>query len=94
MKEHEQAIRAVRSFERNRALLPKTEERLQKARGILEAYLLRSGQDQARLGGYQVERNENGDLVVTKLPPDGWEQLELEHAELRRRTRQNPPTPG
>ncbi|MBC7236234.1 MAG: hypothetical protein H5T69_10345 [Chloroflexi bacterium] len=90
MKEHEQALRAVRSYERNRRLIPKVEERLQKARGILEAFLLRSGQDQARLGDYQIERKENGDLAITKLPPEGWEQLEFDHSGFKK-DRPSPP---
>ena len=72
MKETLKAIRAVRSLEYNRALKPKVE-----ARSRLKAYLMLNAATSIRLGNYQAELVD-GDPVVTKLPPDGWEQVELQ----------------
>jgi len=76
IKERLRAIRAARSYEYNRALQSKVEARLEKARSTLESYLLLSGVTSVRLGSYQVELRD-GELVVTKLPPEEWKQLEL-----------------
>lgn len=78
MKETERATRAARSYERNAQLAPKIEERLEKARSALESYMLLSGKTVVHLGGYQVAVLEDGSLSVTRLPPEGWEQLEME----------------
>ena len=77
MKERLKAIRAARSFEYNRDLQPKVEARLEKARSRLKAYLMLNGATSVRLGNYQAELVD-GDLVVTRTPPDGWEQLQME----------------
>jgi len=81
MKEAEQATRAARSYERNAQLAPKIEARLEKARNALESYMLLCGKTIVHLGGYQVALLQDGSLSVTKLPPEGWEQLEMEAAE-------------
>ena len=84
MKEAEQATRAARSYERNAQLAPKIEERLAKARGILESYLLLTSKSIVLVGGYQVALLEDGSLSVTRLPPEGWEQLEMDAAQKAR----------
>ena len=78
MKEAEQASRAARSYERNAQLAPKIEERLDRARSILESYLLLSGKTSAHVGGYQIAHLQDGRLSVSRLPPEGWEQVEME----------------
>lgn len=78
MKEAEKAIRAARSYERNAQLAPKIEERLDRARSMLRSYMLLSGETIIHLGGYQIALLEDGSLSVTRLPPEGWEQLEME----------------
>jgi len=80
IKERLRGIRAARSYEHNRTLQSKVEARLEKARSTLESYLSLSEVTSMRLGNYQVELRE-GKLVVTRLPPDGWEQLELQELE-------------
>lgn len=80
MKEVEHATRAARSYERNAQLAPKVEERLARARSALESYMLLSGKSIVHLGGYQIAMLEDGSLSVTRLPPEGWEQLEMEAA--------------
>lgn len=77
MKERLQIIRAAQSYEYNRARAPEVEARLEKARSRLKSYLMLHGVNSMRLGGYQLELV-NGELVVTNLPPDGAEQLELQ----------------
>ena len=76
MKEDERAIRAARSYEHNLALKPRVEERLGKARGMLESYLMLSGRTSVQLGAYQIELRD-GELLITRLPPQGWKQLEM-----------------
>jgi hypothetical protein len=76
MKEHERAVRAATSYAYNKELMPRVEERLERALGVLESYLLQTGQQAVRLGRYQVERR-NGEMHVSPAPPDGWEQREM-----------------
>ena len=76
MKEDEKAIKAARSYERNLVLKPRVEERLDKARSVLESYLMLNGGTSVQLGGYKIELH-NGELLITRLPPEGWEQLEM-----------------
>jgi hypothetical protein len=73
MKEHEQALRAAKSYAYNKELIPKVEERLAKAESVLESYLLRTGREALRLGRYQVELRD-GRMLVSPAPPDGWSQ--------------------
>jgi hypothetical protein len=77
MTEHEQALRAARSYNRNRDLQPKMAERLARAESWLQSYLLRAGQEAIRLGGYEIALRD-GQIEVTTAPPDGWEQSEIE----------------
>ena len=77
MREHEQALRAARSYSRNRELQPKVAERLARAESWLQSYLLRSGQEAIRLGGYEIALHD-GQIEVTAAPPEGWEQNEIE----------------
>lgn len=80
MKEVEKVTKAARSYERNVQLAPKIEERLEKARSALESYMLLTGQTIVHLGGYEIAMLADGSLSVTRLPPEGWEQLEMEAA--------------
>lgn len=80
MREHEQALRAARSYARNRELQPKVAKRLARAESWLQNYLLRTGQKAVRLGGYEITLRD-GQLEVTAAPPDGWEQNEIEWEE-------------
>jgi len=43
----------------------------------MESYLMRNETESARLGRYSVELVD-GELVVSELPPEGWEQLEID----------------
>ena len=70
-------MRAARSYVYNRDLKPKVEARLAKAVARMESYLLRNATESACLGRYRVELVE-GQLVVSELPPEGWEQLEMD----------------
>ena len=71
------AIRTARSYEYNRVLRPKVEARLERAESWLKSYLMFSDAPSVQLGDYQVELID-GELVVNELPPDGWEQVEME----------------
>ena len=76
MKERERAAHAARSFVHNRELKPKVEERLARAVASLESYLLRHDSQSVCLGRYKVELVD-GEVMVSELPPEGWEQLEM-----------------
>ena len=76
MKEREQAARAARSYIHNRDLKPKVEARLARAVASLESYLLLHDGQSANLGRYKVELVD-GEVMVSELPPEGWEQLEM-----------------
>ncbi|NLF01963.1 MAG: hypothetical protein GX601_13400 [Anaerolineales bacterium] len=56
------------------------EERLARAESWLQSYLLRTGQQAVRLGGYEIALRD-GQIEVTAAPPDGWEQNEIEWKE-------------
>jgi len=77
MKELERAMRAARSYVYNRDLKPKVEARLTKAAARMESYLVRNATESACLGRYRVDLVD-GQLVVSDLPPEGWEQLEMD----------------
>ncbi len=70
------AIRAVRSLERNRRIALEAEERFARARDQVRAYMALRNVTSVRLGGYQVDLM-GEDLLVTRLPADGFTQLEL-----------------
>lgn len=89
MKERLQIIRAAQSYEYNRVRAPEVEARLEKARSRLKSYLILHGVNSMRLGGYQLELVE-GELVVTNLPPDGFEQLELQGLNAGKMVEQGP----
>lgn len=76
MREHERALRVARSFGHNRELQPKVADRLARAESWLQSYLLHTGQKAARLGGYEIALRD-GQIEVTTVPPDGWEQNEI-----------------
>jgi hypothetical protein len=77
MKEYERAVRAAISYAYNEKLLPKVQERLERAEGVLEGYLVLSGKEQARLGPYQVEKDEEG-IRIGPAGDDGWEQSKID----------------
>ena len=77
-------MRAARSYVYNRDLMPKVEERLAKAVTSIETYLVRNEKESACLGRYRVELVD-GQLVVSDLPPEGWEQLEIDGLDRGRR---------
>ena len=68
---------AARSYVYNRDLKPKIEARLAKAASRMESYLLRNARESACLGRYRVELVD-GELLVSELPPEGWEQLAMD----------------
>ena len=70
-------MRALRSYQYNRVLKPRVETRLTKAQSRLESYLMLRGTNSVRLADCRVEMVE-GELAITRLPPDGWTQLEME----------------
>ena len=89
MKERLRIIRATKSYEYNRARAPEIAARLEKARSKLKSYLMLHGVNSMRLGGYQLELIE-GELVVTNLPPDGSEQLQLRGLDTGKMVEQGP----
>ena len=72
----ERLIRAIRSLEYNRTLKTKAEERAQKAEATVKTHLELLETATAKVGGYQVEIID-GEVKVTYLPQDGYQQLRL-----------------
>ena len=71
-------MRAIRSLSYNRGLQPLVEGRIERAESKLRGYLLKQNLTATRVGPYEVEMDEEGDISLSRLPvDDGWEQLSL-----------------
>jgi hypothetical protein len=70
-------MRSIRSLAYNRELKPLVEDRIERAEASLRGYLLTNGLAATRVGPYQVEMDEEGDISLTRLPVDDWQQLPL-----------------
>ena len=70
-------MRAVRSLAYNRELKPLVEGRIERAESKIRGYLLTNSLTATRIGPYQVEMNEEGDIAYSRLLVDEWEQLPL-----------------
>ena len=71
-------MRAIRSLAYNRGLKPLVEERIERAESKLRGYLLRQNSTAERIGSYEVEMDEDGEISLSLLPvDDGWNQLAL-----------------
>jgi len=70
-------MRAVRSLAYNRELKPVIDGRIERAEGKVRGYMLTNNQTTTRIGVFQVEIDEGGDLVLTRLEMDDWQQLSL-----------------
>ena len=83
-------MRAAISYTYNEELLPKVQQRLEKAQGVLEGYLILSGKERAQLGPYQVERGDEG-IRIEPAGDDGWEQSKIkwQHEEIHTRPTTN-----
>ena len=76
MKEYERAARAATSYAFNKDLLPKVQERLEKAEAVLESYLSLQGQERVRVGRFEIERVDEG--IRIEPVDDGWRQEEID----------------
>ena len=70
-------MRAARSLNYNRELQPLVEERIERAEGTLRDYLMANGRTALRLGAFQVEMDEEGEIHLSRLPMDEWQQMRL-----------------
>ncbi len=71
-------MRAIRSLAYNRELQPLVEGRIERAESKIRGYLLTNSLTATRIGPYQVEINEEGDIDYSRLPvDDNWQQLSL-----------------
>ena len=70
-------MRSIRSLAYNRELQPLVEDRIERAEANLRGYLLTNGLAATRVGPYQVEMDEEGDIFLARLPGDDWQQLPL-----------------
>lgn len=77
-----EAIRAVRSLAWNRYLLPLVERRIAYAEQVIRSYLTLQGVTTGQLGMFEVCLEEE-QISITKLPPDGWEQIHLPEADVQ-----------
>ena len=71
-------MRAARSYAYNQDLRERVEGRLERARTMLESYLLLQGATSAQLGAFRVDLD-NGEISITRTAADdGWEQMNME----------------
>ena len=74
---YSQADAAIRSLAYNRELQPLVEDKIERAEASIRGYLLVNGVATARVGPYQVDMDEEGDISLTRLPVDDWQQMPL-----------------
>jgi hypothetical protein len=70
-------MRAVRSLAYNRKLKPVIEGRIERAEAKVRGYMMVNGLSSSRIGAFEVELDEDGDLSLTRLQSDDWQQLSL-----------------
>lgn len=70
-------MRAVRSLAYNRELNPVIVGRIERAEAKVRGYMLVNGLTSTRIGAFQVEMDEDGDLALSRLQMDEWQQLSL-----------------
>ena len=75
--ERYRVMRAVRSLAYNRELKPVIDGRIERAEAKVRGYMLASDQTTTRIGAFQVDIDEDGDLALTRLQMDDWQQLSL-----------------
>lgn len=70
-------MRAVRSLAYNRELKPVIEGRIERAETNIRGYMLANSLRTTQIGAFEVEMDEDGDLALSRLPMDEWEQMPL-----------------
>jgi hypothetical protein len=70
-------MRAIRSLAYNRELQPLVDARIERAESRIRGYLLTRDLPAVRLGAYLVEMDEAGDLRLSRLSVDEWQQMML-----------------
>ena len=70
-------MRAVRSLAYNRELRPVIEGRIERAEAKVRRHMMVNGLSATRIGAFEVEMDEEGDLSLTRLQLDEWQQLSL-----------------
>lgn len=71
-------MRAVRSLVYNRKMKPVIEGRIERAEAKIRSYLLSHDLTSSRLGSFQVDMDEMGELNIEQLPVDDWQQMKLQ----------------
>ncbi len=87
-------MRSIRSLAYNRELQPLVEDRIERAEASLRGYLLVNGLATARVGPYQVDMDEEGDISLTRLPVDDWQQVPLPQLDGSRELSSTPDVSG
>ena len=70
-------MRAIRSLAYNRNLKPVIEGRIERAEAKVRGYMMVNELSSTRIGAFEVEMGEEGDLSLTRLQMDEWQQLSL-----------------
>ena len=70
-------MRAVRSLAYNRNLKPVIEGRIERAEAKVRGYMMVNELSSTRIGAFEVDMDEDGDLSLTRLQLDDWQQLSL-----------------
>ena len=71
-------MRAARSYAYNLHLQERVNGRLERARTMLEGYLLLRGASSAQLGAFRVDLDDGRLSVTRSSADDSWEQLDME----------------
>ena len=75
--ERYRVMRAVRSLAYNRELKPVIEGRIERAEAKVRGFMMANELSSTRIGAFEVEMDEDGDLSLTRLELDDWQQLSL-----------------
>ena len=70
-------MRAARSLAYNRALKPVIVGRIERAETKVRGFMLANGLTSTRIGAFQIDMDDDGDLKLERLQMDEWQQLSI-----------------
>ena len=80
-------MRAIRSLAYNRELKPVIDGRIERAETKVRGFMLVNGLTSTRIGAFQIDMDEDGDLELERLQMDEWQQLSIPRVnELQRKS--------
>jgi hypothetical protein len=70
-------LRAIRSLNYNRRLLPLIERRIEYSEATIRNHLLLRGETEDQVGPYEIRLDDTGKVGVTQAYTDDWSQMDL-----------------